>query len=135
MSGRGVGWLGRAAAALALLAGCGLNVQSPDLFLLTRTGQGPRLTMLVNDSGTISCNGARARSLADPLLLKARDLASALDNDAKAGLRLPQTPDAVYRFTIRLQDGAVAFPDTAGARHPELAQAELFVLQAQSACT
>ena len=30
-------------AALAL-AGCGLNVQSPDLFLLTRTGQGKPLT-------------------------------------------------------------------------------------------
>ena len=39
-----------------VLAGCGLNVQSADLFLLTRTGQGPKLTLLVNDSGTIRCN-------------------------------------------------------------------------------
>ena len=33
----------------AVLAGCGLSVQSPDLFLLTRTGQGRTLTLLVSD--------------------------------------------------------------------------------------
>ena len=35
-------------------------MQSPDLFLLTRTGQGATLTLLVNDGGTIRCNGGKA---------------------------------------------------------------------------
>ncbi len=47
------------------LGGCGLNVQSPDLFLLTRTGQGTQLTLLVNDGGTISCNGAKAKNISN----------------------------------------------------------------------
>ncbi len=115
-------------------AGCGLNVQSPDLFMLTRTGAGSRLTLLVNDSGTIACDGAKPRTLPDPLLLQARDLATSLDSDAKSGLELPQRPDSVYRYTIRLQDGTIAFPDTAASTHKELAQVELFVLQARTAC-
>ena len=83
----------------ALLAGCGFDVQSPDLFLLTRTGEGGKLTLLVNDGGNIRCNG-RKRSLPDSLLLEARDLANLLDGDAKAGLRIASPPNSVFRYTI-----------------------------------
>jgi hypothetical protein len=120
----------------ALLAGCGFDVQSPDLFLLTRTGQGGKLTLLVNDGGTIRCNG-HSRSLSGPLLLQARDLATSLDGDAKAGLRIASPPNSVFRYTIRLQGGTISFPDTAtaGGKFPALAQAELFTVQAaQRAC-
>ena len=118
-----------------LIAGCGLNVQLPDLFLLTRTGQGPPLTLLVNDGGTIRCNGGKAKQLSDPLLIQARDLASDLDNDAKMGLNIPRAPDTVAMYRIRLQHGTISFPDTAGARRKELAEAELFaVTAAQKAC-
>ena len=123
--------------AVAIVAGCGLNVQSADLFLLTRTGQGGRLTLLVNDSGTVSCNGGHARRLSDPLLLRARDLANSLSADAKANLRIAAPANSVYRYTIKLQGGTIAFPDTAAASgsHPALAQAELFAVQtAQQAC-
>ena len=60
-----------ALAALAALAlvGCGFDVQSPDDFLLTRTGQGKTLTLLVNDSGTIRCNGSKPRPISDALLI------------------------------------------------------------------
>jgi len=118
--------------AAVVLAGCGLNEQAPDLFLLTRTGLGHKLTLLVNDSGTIRCNGGRARSLPDPLLLQARDLASSLGGDAQEQLRIPPRPNSVYRYVIRLQQGTISFPDTAtaGGRYPRLAQAELFALQA-----
>ena len=123
------------AIAAALLGGCGFDVQAPDLFLLTRTGQGGTLTLLVNDGGTIRCDGARARSLADPLLLRARDLAASLDNDAKHGMRIPAPPNSAFRYTVKLQDGTISFPDTAAAHHSELAQAELFAVQAaQQAC-
>ena len=123
------------ALAAAALAGCGLNVQAPDLFLLTRTGEGSRLTLLVNDGGTIRCNGGVARHLPEPLLLTARDLSNSLNTDAQRSLRIPSPRRSVYRYTVRVQDGTVSFPDTAARRHSELAQAELFTVQAaQQAC-
>ncbi len=118
-----------------LACGCGLNVQSPDLFVLTRTGQGASLTLLVNDGGTIRCNRGSSRQLADPLLIRARALVSDLDSDAQAGLHIPRAADSVAFYRIRLQDGTIAFPDTAAAKHKELAEAELFAVQAaQQAC-
>ena len=121
----------------AVVGGCGLNVQSPDLFLLTRTGQGHKLTLLVNDGGTIRCNGGRTRTLPGPLLLQARDLATGLGGDAQENLRIPPTAGSVYTYTLRLQQGTISFPDNAAAsgRYPRLAQAEQFAVQAaQQAC-
>src|SRR6185437_7207846 len=56
------------------LAGC-FDVQSADLFLLTRTGQGGKLTLLVNDGGTVRCDGAKAKPISNTSLIAARDLA------------------------------------------------------------
>ncbi len=111
-------------------AGCGLNVASPDLFVLHRAGQGQALTLLVNDSGTIRCNGSKAKPLPDPLLLDARDLATDLDKDAKAGLHLPPARNSAFFYTVKLQDGTITFSDTGARTHPELARAEQFALQA-----
>ena len=133
-------WVAVAAGAVAFAtagAGCGLNVESPDLFLLTRTGQGHRLSLLVNDGGTIRCNGGKAKTLPDPLLLQARGLASSLGGDAQHHLRLPAQRGSVFRYTIRLQQGTISFPDTAtaGGKFPRLAEVELFaVTAAQQAC-
>jgi hypothetical protein len=121
--------------AAAILAGCGLNVKSADLFLLQRTGQPGRLSLLVNDGGTISCDGGKARPLPDPLLIQARAIASDLDKDAKASLKIPPSRGSVGLYTIKLQDGTISFPDTAAASHHELAEAEQFAVQAaQQAC-
>jgi hypothetical protein len=119
-----------AAVACVAVAGCGYSVQSPDDFLLTRAGQGPKLTLLVNDSGTIRCDGGHAKPIANALLISARDLVVNLDNDAKAKLKIPQSPNSVYRYTIVMQDGTIAFPDTAALTRHELSGAEQFVLQA-----
>ncbi len=113
----------------SVLAGC-FDVQSPDLFALTRTGSGGRLKLLVNDGGTIRCNGGAAKPLPDKLLLQARDLATMLDNDAKRGLRILPGANSVATYSIKLQHGTISFPDTAARRHSELAQAELFAVQA-----
>jgi hypothetical protein len=124
-------------ALVGLLCGCGFDVGAPDLFLLTRAGQGGKLTLLVNDGGTVRCDGGRTRPLADPLLLQARDLASSLGGDARERLRIPSPANSVYRYTIRLEQGTIAFPDTAAAsgKYPRLAQAEQFALKtAQQAC-
>lgn len=126
---------GIAAAACLLAAGgatgCGLNVTSPDLFQLTRTGTGNRLTLVVNDGGTIRCDGGPARALPDQLLLKARAIVRDLDTDAKAGLRIAATPQSVFSYTLEMQDGTIAFPDTAAGTHRELAPAEEFAATAE----
>jgi hypothetical protein len=121
-----------AGAACASIAGCGLDVASPDLFVLHRMGQGHTLTLLVNDSGTIRCNGAKSKSISDPLLLDARDLAKDLDQDVKDDRRFPW-PAKVFSYRVQLQDGTLTFSDAAAAHHPkypELARAELFAAQA-----
>jgi hypothetical protein len=125
--------LGPVAITLAMVSGlgaCGLDVRSPDLFVLTRTGSGRPLTLLVNDAGTIRCDGGGVRKLPDPLLLDARQMADDLDKDAKAGKRFGALPGRVYSYSVKLQDGTVRFPDTAAAAHAELARAELFAVQA-----
>jgi hypothetical protein len=115
---------------LATFVGCGLNVASPDLFVLTRTGHGAELTLLVNDSGTIRCNGGPSKPIPDSLLLSARNLVTRLAPDAKRKLTVAPGPGSVYSFKVKLSDGTVAFGDTAAGHHAELAQAELFALQA-----
>ena len=119
----------------AVATGCGLNVQLADLFLLVRTGQGTKLTLVVNDSGTIRCNGAKAKPISDPLLIQARDLAGSLTTDASAKLSLPAGPGTVFSYRISLQQGTIRFSDRDTKGHSELAQAELFAAQAaQQAC-
>lgn len=116
------------AVACVATTGC-LSVQSSDLFFLTRTGAGPRLTLLVNDGGTVRCNGGAAKPLPDKLLLQARDLASRLDADAKDHLQLPLTSQTVATYTVKLRGGTISFPDTAARTHSELAQLELLTVQ------
>jgi hypothetical protein len=119
-----------AAAAVAMLtAGC-FDVRSADLFLLTRTGQGSRLTLLVNDGGTIRCNGGKAKRVSNTTLIAARDLADNLAGDGQDNLTIPRAPGSVYYYRIRLEQGTVAFPDRASATRKVLAQAELFAAQA-----
>ena len=117
--------------AAALLAGCGFDVQEPDLFLVTRAGaHGQKLSLLVNDGGKISCNGGKPKNLPDPLLLQARDLATSLNSDVNSKLRFPPSARSVYSFTVKVQNGTLFFPDTAADSRKELADLELFVVQA-----
>jgi hypothetical protein len=115
---------------VVVVAGCGFAVQSPDDLLLTRTGQGPKLTLVVNDGGTIRCDGGKSRPISNTLLISARDLVDNLDKDAKAKLRIAPAPNSVYTYTIRMQDGTISFPDTAAIKRTELAGAEQFTLNA-----
>jgi hypothetical protein len=105
-------------------------VQSADLFQVTRVGQGQKLSLLVNDSGTIACNGGKPKSLPNRLLLQARDLATDLNSDAKKKLRYPVSPRSVFSYTVKVQNGTFTFPDTAAGTRKELARLELFVVQA-----
>jgi hypothetical protein len=117
---------GLAALATLMLAGCGAS--SPDLFVLSRSGSlpGARLTLLVNDGGTVRCNGGAPRPLSDPQLLAARDIVSSVKADAQKSLALPQRSNALLRFHLRDQDGTVTFSDIDAARHLELAKIVAF---------
>lgn len=121
-----------AALAVSTLAGCGFDVESQDLFQVTRTGQGEKLTLLVNDSGTIACNGGKPKSLPDPQLLQARDLATSLNDDVQAKLKFRAGARSVFSYTVKVQNGTFTFPDTAADSRKELSQLELFVVQAAS---
>ena len=124
----------RVAAGLLLaigLAGCGLQVHAPDLFQVTRTGAGgQKLTLLVNDSGTVSCDGRKPKMLSDPLLLQARDLATSLNEDVGNQLKFTGSPRSVYSYSVNVQTGTMSFPDTAASTRKELARLELFLVQA-----
>jgi hypothetical protein len=119
------GWI----ALFALTSSCGLDVQQADLFLVTRTGNGQKQTLLVNSGGTIRCNGSQSKPLPDSLLLRARRLAGTVNRDAKRHLQLPSAPGSVYSYRVKVQGGTITFPDTAGRSHPELAQLELLAVQ------
>jgi hypothetical protein len=116
--------------AAAWLSGCGFDVQSPDLFLITRTGQGSKLTLLVNDSGTIRCNAAKPKPIPDSMLISARDLADNLGDDGTAHLTIAAQPGDVYYYRIKVQQGTISFPDRSAGKRSELAQSELFATQA-----
>ncbi|HEX3689104.1 MAG TPA: hypothetical protein VHV28_05380 [Solirubrobacteraceae bacterium] len=117
------------AALAVLLAGC-FDVQSADLFLLTRTGQGATLTLLINDGGTIRCDGGKAKPVSNSTLITARDLSDNLATDAQDKLTIPNAPGSVYYYRIRLEQGTISFPDKASATRNVLAQAELFAAKA-----
>jgi hypothetical protein len=123
------------AACAVALAACGLAIQEPDLFVITRTGPGPKLTMLVNYSGTVTCNGRKGKLLPDRLIILARDVQPNIHYDADHHLRIPRAAGAVYMYRVTTDSGTITFPDTAAARHPSLGQLELFTAQAaQSSC-
>ncbi len=81
-------------------------------------GQGTKLTLLVNDGGTIRCNGGKAqadlRRAADPGSRSGRQPRAATRREAHDS-RPP--PGTVYYYRIRLQQGTISFPDRAAA-HP-----------------
>jgi hypothetical protein len=131
----------RLAAALAMLVGAaaltGCGAAYPDLFVLHRTGSlpGARLTLLVNDGGTVRCNGGKPRELPARRLLDARRIAEDLAEEAKDDLTLPAPPGSLLRYRLRMQDGTVTFSDVNADRRPELAPVIVFARSiAQDVC-
>jgi hypothetical protein len=98
-------------AAAVALTGCG--ERSPDLFLVKRSGQGrnANLTMVVNDGGSVTCNG-RSHELPSHELLTARALTRDMGKSAKLALDLPARPGSVLSYRVRMQAGSIAFSDT-----------------------
>jgi hypothetical protein len=123
------------AAVLALLAGCGSP--SADLFEVKRSGSvpGARLDLVVNDGGTVRCNGGTPRALTDPQLLTARSIQEELVMPAGQGLSLRPGPRSVFSYLVRSVDGTVRFSDDSARQPLVFHQLAFFTLQlAQDVC-
>lgn len=117
--------------AAAALAGCGGGFTAPDLFAVQRSGSEPgaNLALVVNDSGTVRCNGGRALPITDPQLLEARSVARDLHDPAKRGLSLAPGAQPVLRYDVRDQDGRVSFSDDSAHQPQVFFQLALLVRQ------
>lgn len=111
--------VGSIAAALALAA-CGQA--SPDLFAATRSGDGPNddVTLVVNDGGTVRCNGGSPRQLGGERLLRARELSRELAAAAELQLELPPGPRPTLAYRVETEAGTVSFSDASRDRPPSL---------------
>jgi hypothetical protein len=100
-----------AAAAALVLAGCG--TPPPDLFEVKRTGadRNANVTVVVNDGGSVTCNGI-SHELDAKDLLRARQLVRDLQPQAQLHLSLPPGPRSQLSYTARLEAGTVSFSDT-----------------------
>ena len=109
---RGPSLLALAACLLGTLVGCGTQ-QSADLFQVTRTGtiSGANVKLLVNDSGTVTCNGGKPRVLPGPLLLDARALSEDLAADAGKPVTGDPPVNSVYLFHVKSGAGTLDWID------------------------
>jgi hypothetical protein len=115
-----------ALAALLTLAGCGSP--APDLFEVVRSGadKNANLTLLVSDDGSVTCNKGRRRPISNELLLRARELARDLSEQAELHLVLEPGQDSVLSYRVRMEAGTITFSDTSRPLPPALARLTAF---------
>jgi hypothetical protein len=127
--------------ALALLAfavafgGCGADY--PDLMLVERTGSlpGARLTLLVNDGGTVTCNGGREIQMPPRPMLDAREIVRDLEMESAEDLVLSSGRASLLRFRLESEHGSVTFSDVDAATRPKLGRLVAFTRTvAQDVC-
>jgi hypothetical protein len=98
------------AALTVALAGCG--TPPPDLFVVERSGgdRNADLELLVNDGGSVRCDG-REHPLDADRLLTARQLERDLEPQAELGIELPPGRGSVLSYRVRMEGGTIAFSD------------------------
>ncbi len=129
-------------AAAAVVSGCGSP--SADLFVVTRTGAipGAKLSLLVNDGGSVRCNGGPSKDITSDDLILARKIARELNGKdadhpgpATSDLVLPPRPGSILRYAVRLEKGTVTFSDNSKGQPPTSYAAAAFTrAMAQRVC-
>jgi hypothetical protein len=117
------------------LAGCGS--ESADLFAVERTGSipGAQLEMVVNDGGTVSCNGGSGVEITSQELLDAREVQSDLEEAARDRLDLPPQRGSILRYRVETPEGVVHFADNSSGRSEVLSRLAFLVRRlAQERC-
>jgi hypothetical protein len=110
---------------------------SPDLFAVQRGGTvpGAGLNVVVNDGGTVRCNGGSSVKMNDPQLLQARSIQTALHDPASHKVTLAPGPQSVFNYTVRTPDGRASFSDDSRGQPAVFFQLALLVRQiAQQDC-
>jgi len=123
-----------AAALAAVLAGCG--TPPPDLFEVKRTGEdrNANVDVVVNDGGSVTCNG-KEHPLENDLLLRARQILRDIQPQAELHLELPPGPQPQLSYSARMEAGTVSFSDTSrGNPKPFLALAAFTKDVAEDVC-
>jgi hypothetical protein len=94
----------------AWLIGCGSR--PPDLMVVDRSGADPNanVEVLVNDGGSVECNGTEHALDADRLLT-ARRLVHDLEKQAELSIELPRGPGTQLSYRVRMEAGTIAFSD------------------------
>lgn len=120
--------------AFLFLTGCGGGIMSPDLFIVRRSGSvaGAGLTLVVNDGGTVRCDGGAPLPISDSQLVQARGIQEDLKEAASKHLALPARPGSVLRYYLRDQDGAVQFSDNSAGQSKAMHELQAFVLDVGS---
>jgi hypothetical protein len=110
--------------------GCGGGIASPDLFVVQRSGSvaGASLTLLVNDGGTVRCDGGPPLPISDSQLVLARGIQEELKEAASKHLSLPPRPGSVLGYYLRDEDGTVRFSDNSGGQSKIMRELQGFVL-------
>lgn len=120
---------GAVALAAVALAGCG---GSPGDLMALRVSGGPAhldQALVVTADGRISCNRGPERDMSNPDLLDARSIVrEAKPLTTRAARYAPSRPGG-RSFTLRDQDGSVAWDETSAGVPPVLPRAELFGLR------
>jgi uncharacterized alpha/beta hydrolase family protein len=101
------------ASVVAVVVGCGGQQTSPDLFEVHRTGSipGANLTIVVNDDGTVRCNGKLPVRMPDDKLIEARTLAGDLASDlSKPRAEVPKV-SPVYTYSLMMGAGKADWMD------------------------
>jgi hypothetical protein len=114
-----------AAVAMLAVAAAGVTAcsgpQSPDLFLVKRTGTipGARLTLRISDDGGAFCNGGPRKEITSAQLIEARALRRELDGEkdedvglAERKIHLKPGRITTLSYTVRSEKGSVSFSDT-----------------------
>lgn len=106
---------------MACCAAAGCGTPSADLFAIERAGELPdaRVRIVVGDGTSVRCDGVE-RALPNPLLLEARELARDLAPLLDRGLRLPVPDEALLRYRVVGEQGAVRFADASPRLPPVL---------------
>jgi len=136
----GCGWLGLALVGLVLvlgvLSGCAGTIVQDDL-LVQRTGSvpGAKLTLVVNDAGTATCNGKAAVPISGSQLIQARYIQMTMVSQAQHGLTLPPGAHPVLHYAVQTPDGHVSFYDDSKGQPAIFPAIQLLTLQiAQQDC-
>lgn len=126
-----------ALACVAALAAAGCGGAPSDLLAVQRSGALPdaEVAFVINDGGTIRCDGGEEQPLPSKLLLEGRDIVDALRVEFEERTSYPSAPNALLRFEVETADGEMSFSDVDGRRGEDLARLVFFVRRtAQRMC-